>query len=113
MFGLFKNRQKDIINFHLSQSGIDFETRGGDKHKGFLWSQVSKIETYKIDLITYDEVALAFTTDIGVFQILEGHSAFVELTHKLSTYFDTVDPSWYFEVMQNAFETNHKVLFEQ
>ena len=102
--------EDDIINFFLEDDGISFENRAGKKSAGFRWSQVQSIETYKIDLLTYDEAALKFKTDIGEFEILEGHSAFSDLAAGLHEIFE-VDQEWYFEVTETAFKENRRVLY--
>lgn len=66
------NSKDDPINFFLTDKGIDLETRDGRRMVAFAWQDVSQIETYKIDLMVYDEIALRFKTAKGTFEILEG-----------------------------------------
>ncbi|QDU51320.1 hypothetical protein [Gimesia panareensis] len=106
------SRKRDIVNFLSAAEGIDFRLRDGSVVPGFRWSQVTRIETCKIDLMVYDEVALRFTTDKGRYEILEGHTAFQECFAHLEQQFG-LSPEWYFQVMENAFETNHRVLYQK
>ena len=106
------SRKRDIINFLSVSDGIDFQLRDGTVTPGFRWSDVTRIETCKIDLMVYDEVALRFTTTAGRYEILEGHAAFQDCFTELEQQFG-LSPEWYFQVMEQAFETNHRVLYQK
>ncbi len=106
------SRKRDIVNYLSVADGIDFLLRDGTVTTGFRWSDVTRIETYKIDLMVYDEVALRFSTTAGRYEILEGHAAFQDCFAELEQQFG-LSPEWYFQVMEQAFETNHRVLYQK
>lgn len=112
IFAKLFSRKRDIVNFLSVAKGIDFRLRDGSIVPGFHWSEVTRIETFKIDLMVYDEVALRFTTARGRYEILEGHTAFQDCFAQLEQQFG-LSPEWYFQVMENAFETNHRVLYQK
>ena len=78
------------------------------------WPKVSKIETYKLDLVTTDCICLLFEQFDGVapVQVSEEWSGFTELFGPLLDVFPSIPKDWYVEVMKPAFERNHRVLYE-
>jgi hypothetical protein len=78
------------------------------------WSEVSRIETYKLDLVTTDCICLSFEFRDGrpPVQISEEWAGFADLFQPMSLAFPSILRDWYFEVMLPAFETNHRVLYE-
>jgi len=78
------------------------------------WSDVSRIQTYKMDLLTTDCICLLFEFRDGKppVQISEEWIGFAELFDPLSTAFPSIPADWYMEVMTPAFETKQRVLYE-
>ncbi|QDV19206.1 hypothetical protein Pan153_38710 [Gimesia panareensis] len=114
---LFSRQRDDARNLYesaclIDDAGLDFRMRDGLLVPGFYWSEVTRIETYKLDLLTYDEVALLFTTADGCFEILESQTGFKDCFAQLEQQFG-LSPEWYFQVMEHAFETNHRVLYQK
>jgi hypothetical protein len=96
----------------IGETGLDFQRADGTVVPGFRWSEVTRIETYKLDLLTYDEVALLFTTADGCFEILESQTGFKDSFAQLEQQFG-LSSEWYFQVMEHAFVTNHRVLYQK
>lgn len=101
----------DTVDYFINDSSVVCKKRNGTIVKGFSWPEVEQVEVYKIDLLTYDELALLFKTSTTKFEILESHSAFQFFRDQLHDVFE-VDESWYFDAMKVPFKTNHKVLFK-
>jgi hypothetical protein len=78
------------------------------------WVEVSRIQTWKIDLLTTDCICLLFQFHSGraPVQVSEEWSGFGELFEPLATSFPSIPSSWYVDVMSPAFETKQTVLFE-
>ena len=78
------------------------------------WSDVRRIQTYKLDLVTTDCICLLFELDgakVPV-QISEEWSGFADLFEPLSLAFPSIPRDWYTEVMDPAFRENRRVLYE-
>ncbi len=105
-------RDSDLIDFMVTEDGIRSIRRDGEDGPSWTWSEVNKIEAYKIDLMTYDEMAVRFDTTKGRFNILEGHSVFPQLAVLLPRHLG-VSESWYFDLMHPPFAENRAVLYER
>ena len=108
----FIPQDSDPIQFETTEDGIQSTRRDGKLGVFWAWSDIEKIEAYKIDLYTYDEMAMRFETTAGAFEVLEGHSAFVDLITLVVDKFGAPE-SWYMDVMQPAFEENRTILYDK
>ena len=89
--------------------------RAGDPIATIRWREVSRIRTYKLDLLTTDAICLLFELGPGVkpVQVSEEWAGFADIFPRLREQFPTLAEDWYLTVMQPAFERNEAVLFEQ
>jgi hypothetical protein len=78
------------------------------------WRDVTRIHTYKIDLVTTDCIRLLFEFNGGraPLQVSEEWRGFADLFAPLSAAFPSIPPDWYVEVMKPAFETNRRILYD-
>jgi hypothetical protein len=78
------------------------------------WADVTKIQTYKLDLVTTDCICLLFESRSGqpLVQVSEEWKGFPNLIGPLTAAFPSVPPNWYMEVMTPAFETKRTVLYD-
>lgn len=78
------------------------------------WADVSRIQTYKIDLLTADCICLLFESRSGQapVQVSEEWAGFPDLFGPLSAAFPSIPQSWYIEVMSPAFEAKRTVLYD-
>jgi hypothetical protein len=78
------------------------------------WSDVARVVTYKVDLLTTDCICLLFEFNNGSapLQVSEEWSGFADLFGPLSAAFPSISPDWYVQVMQPAFETNRCTLYD-
>lgn len=77
------------------------------------WTAVSLVATYKLDLLTIDEVMLAFEIDdrpaVEVGETLDGFDTLAErMESELG-----IRHGWFGEVVRPAFATNYRVLYER
>lgn len=77
------------------------------------WADVTRIRTYKVDLITTDCICLLFELDNGQapVRISEEWSGFADLFGPLAAAFPSIPSDWYVDEMTPAFETMHRVLY--
>jgi len=79
------------------------------------WAQMTKVATYKRDLLTSDEIMLAFelADRPGVVQeISEEWDGFSDLFGPMEKHLG-ISPLWYLDVMNPAFAPNFRVLYER
>ena len=81
----------------------------------FRWEAVSRIETYKCDLLTTDLVCLDFFVESlnMKFPTNEEVQGFVTLREQLLSHFPSIAEDWLPEVTLPPFAQNHKVLYEK
>ena len=78
------------------------------------WSSVTRITTYKIDLVTIDCICLWFELDgAPPLEVTEESNGFNDFMDELIARFPTVPADWYATVMQPPFERNEAVLYER
>jgi hypothetical protein len=78
------------------------------------WADVSRVQTYKRDLVTTDCILLQFEFTDGrpPVHVSEEWAGFADLFEPLSQAFPSISPDWYMEVMSPAFATNNRVLYD-
>lgn len=77
------------------------------------WSEIDAISVYKVDRFTYDSVCLAFRCGECWHACDEEDHGFSDLFSAIQRHFPSVDPKWYDRVLQPAFESDERVLFER
>jgi len=79
------------------------------------WSAVTRIQAYKLDLVTTDCICLLFEQGptVAPVQISEEWPGFPELFGPLTKHFPVIPESWYVDIMTPAFEHKRTVLFEK
>ena len=77
------------------------------------WGDVLEVVAFKRDLITYDEIRLAFRVEGGWVELGEGIEGWSGLLIAVERHFPTVPPGWYQAVMVPAFEACYRVLYER
>lgn len=112
----FRRRRHLPQDYALRFTDDGFEVvLAGDRVATVCWREVSRITTYKLDLLTTDAICLLFDLGPGAkpVQVAEEWSGFQDLFARLKEEFPTIPEDWYATVMQPAFERNETVLFER
>lgn len=78
------------------------------------WPDVTRIQAYKLDLVTTDCICLLFEfgPSRAPVQLPEEWPGFQDLFGPLARRFPAIPESWYVDIMTPAFESKHTVLFE-
>lgn len=79
----------------------------------FHWGEIGAIETYKVDLVTTDEIRLAFKVADSWHEVSEADEGFMPLAKAMSMQFPTIPETWYLDVMLPAFATNQRTLWKR
>ena len=99
----------------LKDEGFDLVVAAkGDVVASVRWDEVTRIQAYKLDLVTTDCICLLF--ELGPsrapIQVSEEWLGFQELFGPLAKRFPAIPESWYVDIMTPAFEAKRTVLFE-
>ena len=81
----------------------------------FRWEDVTRVETYKRDLLSVDMVCLDFSVEAqqSVYPTHDEMDGFDILCRELARYFPSVPEDWWSGVAFPAFATNHRVLYQK
>jgi hypothetical protein len=99
----------------LNDDGFDLLSESDERVISTVrWADVSRIQTYKLDLVTTDCICLLFEFASGLapIQVSEEWLGFADLFGPLSKAFPSISESWYVDVMTPAFEAKRTVLFD-
>jgi hypothetical protein len=77
----------------------------------FYWDEIEAIETYKVDLFTFDDIRLRFRIGPAAHELSEEIAGFVDVMSAMQNQFPSIAPDWHLTVMFPAFATNHRVLW--
>lgn len=79
----------------------------------FAWRDVEQIETFKRDLLTIDQICLAFCVSGIRYEFWEEDAGFDLLAKLMEEKFPSIPEGWYGQVMQPAFATNQRTLWKR
>lgn len=113
---LRRRLHRDRIQPRIAVTADGFEILGS---KGewypVSWAHMIKVATYKRDLVTTDEIMLAFelVDRPGVVQEISAEwDGFSDLFEPMEKHLG-ISPLWYLDVMNPAFAPNFRVLYER
>ena len=112
----FKGQRISELEIRVVPGGFELvSTNDQTVTSAVRWKDISRIQTYKIDLVTMDCICLLFEFpgEQAPLEILEEWSGFNELLGPLAEAFPSVPEGWYAKVMQPPFEENRVTLFEK
>lgn len=101
------NQNPGIFEYHDDSFTINLKTG----KKIILWSEIERLEGYKVDLFTVDEICLNIVlseTIITISEETEGWELFVK---KLYEQFPSIEKDWDWKITQPPFATNFITLF--
>ena len=101
----------DGLRLTLDDEGFTLEDGAGGRHRA-RWAEVRVIAAYKRDLGVTDAICVAFElAGPTVVEVTEEDAGFESLFGALERRFG-VEPSWYIEIMEPAFEATPRVLYQ-
>lgn len=77
-----------------------------------LWEEVETIYSYKIDLITVDEIILEISTKDKIYTFPESSENWFEFAKFITEKFELESFDWYEKVRNPAFQENRTLLFD-
>jgi hypothetical protein len=107
-------RRRENPRLVITEEGVALAADGCELWR-FNWRDVTRVETYKRDLFTFDMICLDFVVAAQRlrYPTHDEMQCFDDLCGCLRDHFPTIAESWWREVAFPAFETNHKVLYEK
>lgn len=84
-----------------------------EEKKEVAWLEVERLEAYKIDLLSVDEVCLDIVLSNSVITITEETDGWNNFLLQLHEQFPRIEKDWYPKIIQPPFQTNYTVLYER
>ena len=102
------------VRLQITDDGLALFESGREVFR-FGWTDVSRVETYKLDLFSVDMICLDFAVDADqmVYRTHDEMVGFSELSCRLTRYFPSIAPDWWSAVSLPAFATTHSILYER
>lgn len=104
-------REEDVLC--ADSAGVSNGRSAFDASPVFAWSEVRRIDTYKVDLFTSDQICLAFRTDAGWIELNEEQPGWTSVCAEMMRAFPSIPKGWLDEVMRPAFATKQRTLYER
>ena len=76
------------------------------------WLEIEEVSTYKIDLLTYDEIVIDIKCKDIKFTIDEDSKFWNEMVSNLCLFFPMIDNKWYGNVAQPPFASNYTIIYQ-
>jgi hypothetical protein len=106
-------RRPVVVTLQMDDERVTIQRSDREEPLSFCWRDVEEIRTFKLDLLTTDDVRLAFRVSDGWYELSEEHTGFMELSEAMRAKFPSIPEDWYQEVMQPAFATNQRTLWKR
>ena len=101
------------VTIHADEERIVIARSNREECLSFAWHEVDEVETFKRDLLTTDDIRLAFLVSGVWYEVSEGDAGFMPLAELMRAKLPSIDEDWYFEVMQPPFATNQRTLWKR
>lgn len=97
----------------ITTSGLSVLDRDCGEPVTLEWAGVREIVVFKRDLITFDEICIAFRCGVPDqwVEISESDDGFTHILRELKRQFPSIPEDWYIDVMFPPFEPSEQVLF--
>jgi hypothetical protein len=104
-------RQEEKNWIKVSEDGFSIKLSSGIKN--IRWVEIEKIDTYKIDLFTTDEIIFEIVLTDTVIKISEEIEGWGNFTDKIEVALSGFDKEWFSKVAYPAFKTNFTTIYQR
>lgn len=115
MFVLNQISMKMVVSefgiFKIFEDG--FEVAFDTSKVFWYWNDIVKIEAFKIDLLTFDEIVMEFETTERQMTITESTNGWNDFITHLPKVFPSINPEWWPEVVQPSFAESRTIVYEK
>jgi len=107
----FQEMREDPGKFIYDEDGFAYLFSDGERK--IKWSSIERLEGYKLDLMTTDEICMRLTFDGLVVTFSEETPGWYIFQEKLHAALPEVSSNWEFDITFPAFATNFTILYER
>lgn len=101
----------DLGIFTYNNFGFDIDLKEG--YYSIKWTDIERLQAYKVDLVTTDEVCIDITFDNKTITITEATKGWYQFIDRLKEEFSHVDDEWQAIVLKTPFEYNLTTIYER
>ncbi len=101
----------DLGIFTYNDLGFDLESEDGTH--SIKWTDIERLEAYKVDRLTTDEIRLNIVSNNKSLTITEETKGWYQFVERVKSALPLVDGSWEFAVAQTPYETNLTTIYER
>ncbi|HEX2628690.1 MAG TPA: hypothetical protein VHM26_06760 [Chitinophagaceae bacterium] len=77
------------------------------------WNEITDIVTYKIDMLTTDEICLDISFSESIFTLTESHPSWEEFITIMQNELPSIDPGWWGKVVHPPFAINESTIYQK
>lgn len=104
-------KYNDLGIFNYNNLGFDIELKDG--FHSIKWTDIERIQAYKVDLLTTDEVCIEITNDNKILMISEETKGWYQFIDKLKSKLSPTCDNWEALVLEKPFEYNLTTIYER
>jgi hypothetical protein len=101
----------DLGIFSYNSFGFFIDLKDG--FHSIKWADIERMQAYKVDLLTIDEICIDITFDNKTIIITEETKGWYQFIEKLKSAFTLKNNNWETLVLKNAFEYNFTIIYER
>ena len=105
---ILKSKQKEQ-KLYLLKNG--FEINDGTNISNIKWDEIEKIDAFKRDLITEDQICLEINVNNKQFYCSQDFDGWIEFEKELQIQLTELDKNWFSKVSQPPFEESRVTIF--
>ena len=107
----FQQQLLDLGGFVYEEDGFTYQFKDGvEKIK---WTAIERLEAYKVDLMTTDEIRMNIVYGEYQFTITEETPGWYQFVERTKAVFPIIPKDWDAVITKPAFATNFMVLYER
>lgn len=108
---LFDDMYQDLGAFQYDEKGfiISYE----DFTKRINWADITQLNVFKVDLMTIDRIDMEIVYGDNAFTISEELPGWYQFVLKTKEIFPTIPKDWDITIIQPAFATNYRTIYDK
>lgn len=107
----FEEQQSELGAFQYTDDGFIYSR--GDFSKDLKWSEITEINVYQKDLITFDEIRMEIVYGENSIEISEEIPGWYQFVLRTKEIFNSIPKNWDLEIVQPPFAINYKKIYSK
>lgn len=104
-------KYNDLGIFSYNNLGFDIDLK--TEYHSIKWADIERLQAYKADLLTTDEICIDLTYDNKTITITEETKGWYQVIEKFKTTLPSINNNWETSVLEKPFEYNLTTIYER